>query len=155
MACLEVYRRSPMYVTENLQTAGWKKIEQCLLDTLTELSQKSNTTSKTLNNISNFIKLRFWQTISGSTAQETFKYLWNFKFITLLTRARHKYLSWVKWIQSTPLFCFCKIYFNFIFHLIQIFLMFSFHPLIWFKHILQTLQNSNVSVLHMVVTSGG
>jgi hypothetical protein len=40
--------------------------------------------------------------ISHSTSQEIPRFSWNPKAHYMLTRARHRFLSWARWIQSTP-----------------------------------------------------
>jgi len=45
----------------------------------------------------------FWETNRFSASQEIPRILWNPKFITVFTSARHMSLSWANLIQSTPL----------------------------------------------------
>lgn len=113
--CLLGSRRSPMYVTVIFQTAGWKKIWQWLLHKLAEFAQRSNTSSKTLKNITNFINWAFWETTSGSTAQESPKCLWNLEVHCRLHKSSPQVPFLSQWTQFTPRFCFSKIYFNIIF----------------------------------------
>jgi hypothetical protein len=50
----------------------------------------------------------FWEANSCSATQEIHNILW----ITVFTRARHWYLSWARWIQSTPPSYFLQIHSN-------------------------------------------